>query len=141
MVLSHTDDMFLNLEKKLKCGRRTISEYDEKLSKDLSVEDILVHSSNIGSVKIGQIIGQEKLQTFLKKIGILSQLDFDIEETGKPLPFKWRDCKLETVSYGHGVTTTPIQLAKGYAILANGGYDVKPTLIKEKIYNLQKKEF
>ena len=133
------DDMFLNLEKKLKCGRRTISEYDENLSKDLSVEDILVHSSNIGSVKIGQIIGQEKLQTFLKKIGILSQLDFDIEETGKPLPFKWRDCKLETVSYGHGVTTTPIQLAKGYAILANGGYDVKPTLIKEKIYNSQKK--
>ena len=133
------DDMFLNLEKKLKCGRRTISEYDENLSKDLSVEDILVHSSNIGSVKIGQIIGQEKLQTFLKKIGILSQLDFDIEETGKPLSFKWRDCKLETVSYGHGVTTTPIQLAKGYAILANGGYDVKPTLIKEKIYNSQNK--
>ena len=133
------DDMFINLEKKLKCGRRTISEYDENLSKDLSVEDILVHSSNIGSVKIGQIIGQEKLQTFLKKIGILSQLDFDIEETGKPLSFKWRDCKLETVSYGHGVTTTPIQLAKGYAILANGGYDVKPTLIKEKIYSSQKK--
>ena len=137
--LISTDDMFLNLEKKLKCGRRTISEYDENLSKDLSVEDILVHSSNIGSVKIGQIIGQEKLQTFLKKIGILSQLDFDIEETGKPLPFKWRDCKLETISYGHGVTTTPIQLAKGYAILANGGYDVKPTLIKKKIYNSQKK--
>ena len=137
--LISTDDMFLNLEKKLKCGRRTISEYDENLSKDLSVEDILVHSSNIGSVKIGQIIGQEKLQTFLKKIGILSQLDFDIEETGKPLSFKWRDCKLETVSYGHGVTTTPIQLAKGYAILANGGYDVKPTLIKEKIYSSQKK--
>ena len=133
------DDMFINLEKKLKCGRRTISEYDENLSKDLSVEDILVHSSNIGSVKIGQIIGQEKLQTFLKKIGILSQLDFDIEETGKPLSFKWRDCKLETVSYGHGVTTTPIQLAKGYAILANGGYDVKPTLIKEKIYSSQNK--
>ena len=133
------DDMFLNLKKKLRCGGRTISEYDENLPKDLSVEDILVHSSNIGSVKIGQIIGQQKLQRFLKKIGILSQLDFDIQETGRPLPFKWRDCKLKTVSYGHGITTTPIQLAKGYAILANGGYDVKPTLIKEKFYNVQKK--
>ena len=132
-------DIFLDLEKKMKCGGRTISEYDENLPKDLSVEDILVYSSNIGSVKIGQIIGKEKLKTFLKKIGILSQLDFDIEETGKPLPFKWRDCKLETISYGHGVTTTPIQLAKGYAILANGGYDVKPTLIKKKIYNSRKK--
>ena len=133
------EDMFFNLKKKLRCGGRTISEYDENLPKDLSVEDILVHSSNIGSVKIGQIVGKEKLETFLKEIGILRQLNFDIEETGKPLPFKWRDCKLKTVSYGHGITTTPIQLAKGYAILANGGYDVKPTLIKEKFYNLQKK--
>ena len=53
--------MFLNLKKKLRCGGRTISEYDENLPKDLSVEDILVHSSNIGSVKIGQIIGKQKL--------------------------------------------------------------------------------
>ena len=132
-------DMFLNLEKKMKCGGRIISEYDENLPKDLSVEDILVYSSNIGSVKIGQIIGQEKLRQFLEKIGILGKLNFDIEEIGRPLPIKWRDCKLKTVSYGHGITTTPIQLAKGYAILANGGYDVKPTLIKKEFYNLKKK--
>ncbi len=132
-------DMFLNLEKKMKCGGRIISEYDENLPKDLSVEDILVHSSNIGSVKIGQIIGQEKLRQFLEKIGILGKINFDIEEIGRPLPIKWRDCKLKTVSYGHGITTTPIQLAKGYAILANGGYDVKPTLVKKEFYNLKKK--
>ena len=133
------NDMFLNLEKKMKCGGRTISEYDENMPKDLSVEDILVYSSNIGSVKIGQIIGQEKLKKFLVKIGILGKLNFDIEEIGTPLPFKWRDCKLKTVSYGHGITTTPIQLAKGYAILANGGYDIKPTLIKKEFYNSEKK--
>ncbi len=132
-------DMFLNLEKKMKCGGRIISEYDENLPKDLSVEDILVHSSNIGSVKIGQIIGQEKLRQFLEKIGILGKINFDIEEIGRPLPIKWRDCKLKTVSYGHGITTTPIQLAKGYAILANGGYDVKPTLVKKEFYNLKRK--
>ena len=130
----------MDLEKKLKCGGRTISEYDEDLPKDLSVEDILIYSSNIGSVKIGQIVGQEKLKNFLEKIGILGRLNFDIEEIGNPLPFKWRNCKLKTVSYGHGITTTPIQLAKGYAILANGGYDIKPTLIKKEIYNLQKKK-
>tara|TARA_B100001057_G_scaffold496856_1_gene599434 strand:- start:4608 stop:6263 length:1656 start_codon:yes stop_codon:yes gene_type:complete len=133
------NDMFLNLEKKMKCGGRIISEYDENLPKDLSVEDILVYSSNIGSVKIGQIIGQEKLRQFLEKIGILGKLKFDIEEIGSPLPFKWRDCKLKTVSYGHGITTTPIQLAKGYAILANGGYDIRPTLIKKEFHNLKKK--
>ncbi len=132
------NDMFLNLEKKLRCGDRVISEYDENLPKDLSVEDIMIYSSNIGSVKIAQIIGQEKLKKFLEKIGVLSQLNFDIQETGKPLSFKWRDCKLKTVSYGHGITTTPIQLAKGYAILANGGYDIRPTLIKKEFYNFQK---
>ena len=132
-------DMFLNLEKKMKCGGRTISEYDENMPKDLSTEDILIYSSNIGSVKIGQIIGQEKLKQFLEKIGILGKLNFDIEEIGTPIPFKWRDCKLKTVSYGHGITTTPIQLAKGYAILSNGGYDIKPTLIKKEFYNSKKK--
>ena len=132
------NDMFLNLEKKLRCGGRVISEYDENLPKDLSVEDIMIYSSNIGSVKIGQIIGREKLKRFLEKIGVLSQLTFDIQETGKPLSFKWRNCKLKTVSYGHGITTTPIQLAKGYAILANGGYDIRPTLIKKEFYNFQK---
>ena len=137
--LISSKDMFFNLEKKMKCGERTISEYDEKLPKDLSVEDILVYSSNIGSVKIGEIIGKEKLKEFLKKIGILSQLNFDIEEIGKPIPFKWRDCKLKTISYGHGITTTPIQLAKGYAILANGGFDVNPTLIKKEFIDKKRR--
>ena len=132
-------DMFFNLEKKMKCGGRIISEYDEKLPKDLSVEDILVYSSNIGSVKIGEIIGKEKLKEFLEKIGILSRLNFDIEEMGTPIPFKWRDCKLKTISYGHGITTTPIQLAKGYAILANGGFDVNPTLIKKEFINKKRR--
>tara|TARA_S200000501_G_C20806412_1_gene736342 strand:+ start:122 stop:1618 length:1497 start_codon:yes stop_codon:yes gene_type:complete len=125
-------DVFTNLEKKMKCGGRTISEYDEKLPSDLSVEDILMHSSNIGSVKIGQIIGKEKMKEFLSLIGILDKMEFDIEEVGKPLFFKWGDCKLKTVSYGHGITVTPIQLAKGYAILSNGGYQVNPTVIKNK---------
>ncbi len=131
--------MFENIERKMKCGGRVISEYDENLPKNLSVEDILVYSSNIGSVKIGQLVGQEKLKSFLKQIGVLSQLNFDIEEIGKPIPFTWRDCKLKTVSYGHGITTTPIQLAKGYAILANGGYEIRPTLIKKDIYKSKKK--
>ena len=133
------EDMFLNLEKKMKCGGRTISEYDENLPNDLSVEDILIYSSNIGSVKIGQIVGKEKLQRFLKKIGLLDKLNFDIEEIGKPINFKWGKCKLKTVSYGHGITTTPIQLAKGYAILANGGFEINPTLVKRNFSNKKKK--
>ena len=132
-------DIFKNLEKKMKCGGRVISEYDENLPKDLSVEEILMHSSNIGSVKIGQIVGKEKMKEFLGLIGILDKMEFDIEEVGRPLPFKWRDCKLKTVSYGHGITVTPLQLAKGYAILSNGGYQVNPTLIKKLDLTKRKK--
>ena len=66
-------------------------------------------------------------------MGLLGILDFDIEEIGIPLKFNWGKCKLATSAYGHGITTTPLQLAKGYSIISNGGYNIKPTLIlKEK---------
>ena len=68
--------MFENIERKMKCGGRVISEYDENLPKDLSVEDILVYSSNIGSVKIGQLVGQEKLKKFFKTNWCLGSIKF-----------------------------------------------------------------
>ena len=133
-------DMFNNLEKKINCGGRTISEYDEDLSQNLSVEDILIKSGNIGSVKIGQKLGVDKIKNFLTRVGILSDIEFDIPEIGKPIPFNWGKCKLLTVSFGHGITTTLIQLAKGYAIISNGGYDITPTLIKDKNISYTKKK-
>ena len=122
---------FLNLKKKLKCGKNTISEYDDKIPSDLTVEQILIRSGNIGSVRIGQMLEIEKLKSFLDKIGILKKIDFDIEEVGEPIPFRWGKCKLATVSFGHGITTTPLQLATGYSIISNGGFEIKPTLIKQ----------
>ena len=126
------DTKYLNLEKKLKCGKFTIREYSDKTPTNLTVEEILIRSGNIGSVRIGQKLGIEKFKSFLEKIGVLKQIDFDIEEVGRPIPFKWGKCKLATTSYGHGITTTPLQLAKGYSIIVNGGFDIKPTLIKKE---------
>ena len=123
---------FENLPKKIKCAGRSIGEYDDKIPSNLTVEQILIRSGNIGSVRIGQKVGIEKLKFFLEKIGVLNKIDFDIEEVGQPISFKWGKCKLVTVSFGHGITTTPLQLAKGYSIITNGGYDIKPTLIKKK---------
>jgi len=128
--LIETDTEFLNLEKKLKCGKSTIAEYDDKISSNLTVEQILIRSSNIGSVRIAQRLEIEKLKSFLDKIGVLKKIVFDIEEVGEPISFQWGKCKLATVSFGHGITTTPLQLAKGYAIVTNGGFDIKPSLIK-----------
>jgi cell division protein FtsI (penicillin-binding protein 3) len=79
------------------------------------------------------------LKNFLDKIGILNKINFDIEEVGEPIPFKWGKCKLATVSFGHGITTTPLQLAKGYAIISNGGFEINPTLIKNKYENNKKR--
>ena len=135
--LIKTDTKFLNLKKKLKCGKNIISEYDKKIPSDLTVEQILIRSGNIGSVRIGQKLEIERLKLFLDKIGVLSKIDFDIEEVGEPIPFKWGKCKLATVSFGHGITTTPLQLAKGYAIITNGGFEIKPSLIKKTLEDNQ----
>jgi cell division protein FtsI (penicillin-binding protein 3) len=134
------DTEFLNLEKKLRCGKNIISEYDKKIPSNLTVEQILIRSGNIGSVRIGQKLEIDKLKLFLEKIGVLNKIDFDIEEVGEPIPFRWGKCKLATVSFGHGITTTPLQLAKGYAIIANGGFEIKPSLIKKTLDNNQKKK-
>ena len=122
---------FKNLEKKLFCAGNTIEEYDKKMPSNLTVEEILIRSSNIGTIKIAQELGIEKYKSFLEKIGVLNKIEFDIEEVGKPINFRWGKCKLATSSFGHGITTTPLQLAKAYSIITNGGFEIKPTLIKK----------
>ena len=126
------DTEFKNLEKKIYCSKFAIGEYDEKIPSDLTAEQILIRSGNIGSIRIAQKVGEDKFQKFLNDLGLLNTLDFDIEEIGTPLKFKWGKCKLATSAYGHGITTTPLQLAKGYSIISNGGYDIKPTLILDE---------
>ena len=126
------DTEFKNLEKKIYCSKFPIGEYDNKIPSDLTAEQILIRSGNIGSIRIAQKVGLEKFPKFLNDLGLLNTLDFDIEEIGTPLKIKWGKCKLATSAYGHGITTTLLQLAKGYSIISNGGYEVKPTLILDE---------
>ena len=129
------DTEFKDLPKSLVCAKRTIREYDDKMPSDLTAEQILIRSGNIGSVRIAQRVGLKKFPLFLDSLGLLNQIEFDIEEVGQPIPFNWGKCKLATASFGHGITTTPLQLAKGYSIVTNGGYNVDPTLIKKNYQN------
>ena len=133
------DTLFENLPKKIKCAGRSISEYDLDIPSNLTAEEILIRSGNIGSIKIAQRVGLENFKKFLDDLDLLKKTEFDIEEVGEPIPFNWGKCKLATSAYGHGITTTPLQLAKAYAIIANGGYKIKPTLIKNE-KNYQKGE-
>ena len=129
------DTKFFDLKKSINCGKNhNIEEYDNKMPSELTVEQILIKSGNIGSVRIARKIGIEKHKLFLKTIGILDKIDFDIGEVSKPQSIDWYEgCKLETIAFGHGITTTILQLAKGYAIITNGGYDIQPTLIKKDL--------
>jgi Cell division protein FtsI/penicillin-binding protein 2 len=76
---------FVDLPKSLNCAGFSIREYDDMIPSNLTAEQILVRSGNIGSVRIGQKVGEEKFKLFLSKIGVLDEINFDIEEVGKPL--------------------------------------------------------
>ena len=128
----NSNTMFKNLDKKIFCAGREISEHDE-LPQNLSAEQILIRSSNIGAIRIAQMVGIKKYKDFLNSLELFKKIDFDFEEIGTPLPFRWGKCKLATSSFGHGVTTTPLQLARAYAILGNGGYKIQPTILRKKL--------
>jgi len=134
-----TNTIFKNLEDKVYCAGREIREHD-KLPKNLSAEQILIRSSNIGAIRVVQKVGLEKYKIFLNSLELFKTINFDIEEVGRPLDFKWGKCKLATSSFGHGVTTTPLQLAKAYAMIGNGGDKIRPTLLKKNHYKKEKKE-
>jgi len=131
------ETQFLNLPKSIKCDKYKIGEYSDDIPTDLTAEQILIMSGNVGSVKIAQKVGPENLKLFLKKVGVLGKIEFDIEEVGSPQPIDWNQgCKLETVSYGQGITTTILQLAKGYAIdpsLIDKKFEKNKRIIKKEV--------
>ena len=99
----------------------------------------MIRSGNIGSARIAEKIGIENFDKFLKTIGILENINFDIEEVGETQMGRWGKCKLLTIGFGHGIATTLLQLTKGYSIVSNGGFEVLPTLIKKKEYKNSKR--
>ena len=129
LVKSNT--IIKDIPRSIKCSKYEISDI-KKFPTDLSVEDILIRSSNIGTVLIAKQIGEEKFKNFLEKTNLLKSPNLQLEEVGSPIKFNWNKCKLETVSFGHGITTTPLQAVAVYAALVNGGIIVKPNLIKNK---------
>ena len=125
---------FKELKKRIVCAGNVISEYDEKIPSNLTAEEILIRSGNIGSARIAEKIGINNYDKFLQTIGILTNISFDIDEVGETQMGKWGKCKLLTIGFGHGIATTLLQLTKGYSIVSNGGFEIFPTLIKKDKY-------
>lgn len=113
-------------------GRHRITDF-RNYGPELTVDEVIVKSSNIGTARIALMIGAERQRAFLELMGLTQATGIEIAEarSGRPiLPARWSDIVTMTVSYGHGFSTTPLHLAAGYAMIANGGTRVEPTLIR-----------
>jgi cell division protein FtsI (penicillin-binding protein 3) len=115
-------------------GKFKIREFENKnYGPKLSVSDIIAKSSNVGTAHMALLIGGERQQTFLRALGLFDPSPVELIEApyAKPiLPKRWPDITTITVSYGHGIAGSPLSLATAYAIIANGGIAVKPTLMR-----------
>lgn len=121
---------------RFKVGRRYINEADEKHHFGwLSVSEILANSSNIGTTKIAFKVGDKNLREGLINFGfgVRSDIGLPGESKGVLQKLPWRPHLLSNISFGHGVTVTPIQIANAYAAIANGGVLKKPLLVKTVI--------
>ena len=130
--LVETQTIIKNIPRKIRCSIHEIEDMKEHPS-DLSVEDILIRSSNLGSVILAKKIGEEKFKDFIKKTKITESPEIELEEIGVPHLLNWNKCKLETVSFGHGITTTPLQATSLYATMVNGGKLVVPSIIQNRL--------
>ncbi len=129
--LVDTNTIIENIPRKIKCSIHEITDMKEH-PKNLSVEEILVRSSNVGSVILARKVGEENYKEFINKTNITKNPEIELEEVGVPHKLKWNRCKLETVSFGHGITTTPLQVTALYAAMINGGKLITPSLIKDR---------
>ncbi len=120
-----------DIPKAIKCSIHEITDMKEH-PKNLSVEDILIRSSNVGSVILAKKIGEKNYKEFIKKTRLTKNPTIELEEVGIPHQLKWNRCKLETISFGHGITTTPLQATALYAAMSNGGKLILPSLIKDR---------
>ncbi|WP_375691411.1 peptidoglycan D,D-transpeptidase FtsI family protein [Pseudooceanicola sp. LIPI14-2-Ac024] len=103
---------------------------------ELTVEKIIVKSSNIGTARLSQMFGVENQKTFLSNLGLTvpSTIELPEAQQAKPLlPSKWTELSAMTISYGHGMSASPLHLAAAYATIANDGIQVHPTLIKTDV--------
>jgi cell division protein FtsI (penicillin-binding protein 3) len=97
----------------------------------LTVPEIYMKSSNIGTALEVEKIGTPTMQKFYKQLGLLDKPQIEIKEITPPLiPSPWHEINTITASYGHGIAVTPLNLATATASIINGGYKIQPTLIK-----------
>ena len=128
-----TPDSIYDASKPIKISRFTISDYHGKY-RPQTVTEILTNSSNIGSAKMAMDFGTETQKAYFAKFGLLQPAAIELPEIGAPLvPHPWREINTMTISYGHGIAVTPLQMISGISALVNGGFYRQATLLKYQL--------
>ncbi|MGB0927140.1 MAG: peptidoglycan D,D-transpeptidase FtsI family protein [Pikeienuella sp.] len=114
----------------IRMGRHRIGDF-HRMPPRMSLRDVIIESSNVGTSRLALAIGPDAQRAFLDKFGFLDATPIELAEArlGKPLlPDNWGRLQSMTISFGHGLAASPLHLAAGYASLVNGGLKVEPTL-------------
>lgn len=125
----------LPVQDKIVIQRKSIKD-DHPSRVPLSVRDVLAKSSNRGSVILARRAGADAQKELLRKLGLFDKVPFELAESAKPLlPGEWQDITTATVSYGHGISVTPLALATALATVLNGGVYIQPTIERREAGN------
>lgn len=129
-------DTMVEASAPMRWGRHLIREFQNKnYGPKLSVADVIVKSSNVGTARLALQIGGLRQQAFYKSLGFFEPTPLELVEApgARPLiPARWPEIVTITTSYGHGMSASPMHLAAAYAAIANGGVMVKPTLLRRE---------
>ena len=128
--LARPSDVFFCHNGAFPIGRRIL--HDVHPYGDLTLEEIIVHSSNIGMAKLAMLEGPSKLYVDLRLFGLGTPTGIEIpgETSGVLYPLsKWTSLSLASIAMGHEVTVTPLQLTTAFCALANGGNLIRPRIV------------
>ncbi|MDQ0996428.1 cell division protein FtsI (penicillin-binding protein 3) [Phyllobacterium ifriqiyense] len=110
-------------------GRQTIRDFHGK-GRVLTLPEVFIYSSNIGSAKEADVVGIDGHREFLHRMGLLDRMVTELPEVARPMePKVWKKVHSITIAFGHGMATTPLQTAVGAAALMNGGRLMPPTFL------------
>ena len=113
----------------IRIGRFTINDFHGQ-GRWLTVPEIFRYSSNIGSVRMALALGTERQRDYLQALGLLEPSSIELPEVGEPLiPDPWREINTMTISFGHGLAVSPVQLSSAVAAVVNGGVLHPATLL------------
>ena len=113
-------------------GRFRISDSHPK-GYPLSVPEVRIYSSNVGTARMAERMGRVKQEAFLRQLGLMDRSPGELLESGRPLTppaNNWGTSSVMTVGFGHGIAVTPLHLANAYATLVNGGIHRPATFLK-----------